>query len=148
MTSKKITLNEFRSFVKKTMMEDNYLSGISNPLIDEDWDTLYNKAHKEPTKSKIKKALYKIFKDKSVMIRVADNYLWTDRSNGFINFSNLNHFITDIGFMSYADNPDLLNNLDDFKEHILHSYASAGNELRRGEKYTNFEYKPNDEFSW
>ena len=85
------------------------------------------------------------------MVAVADNFEWSDGSNGFINFSNLNHYITDIGYMSYADNPSLIQSfdVDGLKKHILYSYASTTNgDLRKGKKYINFKYNPNDEFSW
>jgi hypothetical protein len=127
---------------------ENYLSGIANKLISKDWDELYSDAQEEPIKSKIKNILVDIFNDEDVLVAVADNYEWTDGSNGFINFSNLNHFITDIGYKTYADDPNFLSDVDEFKKHILYSYASSGDDHKRGEKYRNFEYNPNDEFQW
>ena len=137
-------LSKFNDFVN-----EHYLNGVTSKLIDKDWDELYDEAQENPLKTKIKKALVEVFKDKDLMVAVADNYEWSDGSNGFINFSNLNHFITDIGYKSYADEPSLIEDTSELKQHIYHSYASSrGSDMRRGMKYKNFKYDPKIDFSW
>jgi hypothetical protein len=145
MTALKIKLNEIRSLISKVITEE-YLNN---------WDALYRKAQEEPYKTKIKKALVQIFKDPHVMGLVGDNYHWSDGSNGVINFSNLNHYITDIGFKCFADNPELFNDLSKLKKHILYSYCTSESNLQNPNVntayYNDFKkrrYNPNDDFSW
>ncbi len=127
----------------------NYLSGIANVLINQDWDTRYDAAQQRENRFNIKKALVEIFKDPNVMVRVADLYEWSDGNNGFISFNNLNHYITDIGFKSFADDPMLFFDMDKLKQHILYVYASgASGNFRRGERYRDYKYNPNDDFDW
>ena len=128
--------------------ESIYGADVADPMVEKDWDDLYELAKEEPLKSKIKGMLVKIFKDKEVMVKVADNFEWSDGSNGIINFSNLNHYITDIGYKCYADEPSNIEDIEDMKHCILYAYASPEGENRRGEKHRNFKYNPNDEFSW
>lgn len=134
---------------------DKNLNGLKNIIrriikeeTEDAWETRYEDAKNQPLKNKIKNNLIKIFKDKNVLVRVADNFYWSNGSNGSINYSNLNHFINDIGYRTYADKPELLDNLEGFKNHILYSYASNGDDLRMGNKYLKWKYNPNDEFSW
>lgn len=143
----KKVLREGLNIPKKRIQ--SYLSGISDTLIDKDWDELYEEAQQYKNKWVIQEILKLIFKDKDVMVRVADNYYWSDGSNGFINFSNLDHYITDIGYRSFADNPELFKNIDELKKHILYSYASSGDgNLKAGLKYKNYKYNPDNEFTW
>src|SRR5664280_1681854 len=115
MAAKKIVLNELQSLVLQVIKEE----------FEDNWNSLYKKAQQEPYKTKIKKALVQIFKDPHVLGLVGDNFHWSDGSNGIINFSNLNHYITDIGYKCFADNPELFNDLLKFKKHILYSYATS-----------------------
>ena len=108
MAANKIAINEFRSLVRQVIKEE----------YENNWDSLYRKAQEEPNKTKIKKALVQIFKDPHVMGLVGYNYHWSDGSNCVINFSSLNHFITDIGYKCFADNPELFNDLLKLKKHI------------------------------
>ena len=145
MAAKKIALNELQSFVLQVIKEE----------YDNNWDSLYRKAQQEPYKTKIKKALVQIFKDPHVMGLVGDNYHWSDGSNGVINFSNLNHYITDIGYKCFADNPKLFDDMLKLKKHILYSYATSESNLQNprvnSAYYNDFKkrrYNPNDDFSW
>ena len=131
--------------IKKTQ---SYLSGIASTLINPEWDQLYELAQQNKNKIAIKKILQELLKDKQVMVRIADNYDWSNGSNGFINFNSLNHYITDIGYKSFADNPDLFNDIEMLKKHILYNYASAEGNLSRGENYRNEKYDPTDDFNW
>jgi hypothetical protein len=131
MAALKIKLNEIRSLISKVLTEE-YLNN---------WDALYEQAHQEPNKTKIKKALVQIFKDPHVMGLVGDNYHWSDGSNGVINFSNLNHYITDIGYKCFADNPELFNDLLKLKQHILYSYATSESNLQNPRVNTKYYYE-------
>ena len=134
---------------RKEFINEGYLDGVASTLVDKEWDELYNDAQQEPLKTQLKDALVEIFKDKNVLVAVGDNYEWSDGSNGFINFSNFNHYITDIGYKSYADKPEVINNIEKFKKHILYAYASSqGGDIKRGENYRDFVYDPSDEFEW
>jgi hypothetical protein len=145
MAANKIELNELSSLVWQVIKEE----------YENNWDSLYKKAQEEPYKTKIKKALVQIFKDPHVMGLVGDNFHWSDGSNGVINFSNLNHYITDIGYKCFADNPELFNDLSKLKKHILYSYATSESNLQnpnvKTAYYNDFKkrrYNPNDDFSW
>ena len=118
-------------------------------LNEELCEKLYEIAKEEPVKSEIKKMLKLIFKDQEVLVRVGDNYEWSDGNIGGLSYSNFNHYINDIGYELYSQNPLLLNDYDEFKKQVLYSYASIeGSNLRKGEKFRDFEYDPDDEFSW
>jgi len=145
MAALKIKLNELQSLIRQVIKEE----------YENNWDSLYRKAQQEPYKTKIKKALVQIFKDPHVMGLVGDNYHWSDGSNGVINFSSLNHYITDIGYKCFADNPELFNDFEKLKKHILYSYATSESNLQNHNVntayYNDFKkrtYNPNDDFSW
>jgi hypothetical protein len=133
----------------KRVLRENEFPSVATQLISKDWDELYEEAHEEPISSKIKSLLVKIFKDKKAMIAIGDNYEWSDGSNGFISFSQLDHFITDAGYQTYAENPDSINNIQEFKKELLYRHASpVDGENRKGQKYKNKNYNPNNNFSW
>jgi len=114
----------------------------------EEWGDRYNEAKTGMIDMRIRRILKKIFEDPEVRVRVGDNFHWTDGSNGFINFSNFNEYVTDIGYMTYADNPSLMNDIKAFKEHILYSYAtSEKSDTKAGERYRDFKYTPKS-FNW
>jgi len=145
MAAKKIALNELQRFVLQVIKEE----------YENNWDFLYRKAQQEPVKTKIKKALVQIFKDPHFMGLVGDNFHWSDGSNGVINFSNLNHYITDIGYKCFADNPELFDDFPKLKKHILYSYCTSESNLQNpnvnSAYYNDFKkrkYNPNDDFSW
>ena len=142
-------IKDFKQFNK--VNETIYGHNVADPMVDKEWDDLYEEAKEEPLKSKIVKMLVEIFKDKDVLVAVADNYEWRDGSNGIINFSNLDQYITDIGYMVYADKPELIKNgdIEEVKEYILYAYASPkdGN-LRKGEHHREHNYNPGKEFKW
>lgn len=127
----------------------NYMGGISDILISKDWDERYELAQQVRVRSAIIEALRIVFSDPDVMVRVGDNYVWTDGSNGFINFSDIDHYITDIGFRSFADDPGLFQDINKLRNYILYSYAtSADSDLRRGEAYRDHVYNPDNKFEW
>jgi hypothetical protein len=127
----------------------SYLSGIASVLISKDWDARYEDAQQSRVKGYIKDILVEVFSDVDVIVRVADNFEWSNGSNGFINFDDLDHYITDIGYRSFADDPDLFNDIDKLNRHILYNYASsAGGDLSRGERYVGYKYNPDNEFDW
>ena len=115
---------------------------------NEAYDKRYEAAQQEPLKTKIKDMLVNIFKDKDFMVKIADNYEWKDGSNGYINFSSLNHYINDMGYRAYAENPEVLDSEEELKEHLRYEWTSTGTEFKKGEKYRDFEYNPEDEFRW
>ena len=55
------------------------------------------------------------------MLKIVDNFYWSDGSNGQISFDNLNHFITDLGYRIFAEYPQIIrdNNLEEFKKQLL-----------------------------
>jgi hypothetical protein len=133
-------------------MKKQFIKTFEKFIVSKDWDELYDEAQTEPIKSEIIKELVKVYKDKEVLIRVGDNFEWSDGSNGYINFDNFNHYLTDIGYRLYAD---LDGDLDKFKDpvelkkEILYAYASSDNgDFKRGQKYADFKYNPKDEFHW
>lgn len=126
----------------------NYLSGISDILISKDWDERYELAQQVRVRSAIIEALRIVFSDPEVMVRVGDNYAWGGGSNGFINFSDIDHYITDIGFCAFADDPGLFQDINKLHNHILFAYASSPGDLRRGEKYRDHVYNPDNKFEW
>jgi hypothetical protein len=111
-----------------------------------DWDELYEESKHGVLDIRIRRNLKKIFSDPEVRVKVGDYFYWTDGSNGSINMSNFNEFITDIGRKSYADDPTLLKDVERMKEHILYSYAH-NKDTRAGERYRDFEYQPKS-FEW
>lgn len=142
-----MSLSDCKKELEKTFRDEF----IIESFVNKEWDDLYEEAQKEPYKSKIKKALVKVFKDSHVMGLVGENFYDSDGSNGSINFSFLNHFITDIGYKCFADKgEEIFENIDELKKHILYSYASSEKNSRENvyNEYKNRIYDPTDEFSW
>lgn len=147
---------KFEQFVNESSETGDYKTGDydtsdivgSGNFVGEDWDEKYNRAHESPLKDKIKESLVQVFKDKNVMGLVGDNFYWSDGSNGMMNFNNLNHYITDIGYKCYADEGDeIFEDLESLKKHILYAYASS-TKSRVYDDFVNREYDPTDDFSW
>jgi hypothetical protein len=146
--NEKFHIKKFEQFVN----EDYSISDVmgSREFVDKDWDTKYDEAHEEPLKSKIKKALVEVFKDSHVMGLVGEQYYWGDGSNGLMNFSNLNHYITDIGYRTYADKgEEIFDDIKKLTDYILYAFASSkiGNQ-KIYDRYKDEEYNPDDEFFW
>jgi len=141
------TFNEF-----KLMLESKQKFDSS----EDEFDYYYEKAQEEPIKTQIKKMLVEIFKDKDVMVDVGDYFDWSNGDIGDTNIDDLNDFITLVGYRCYANNQDILNDIDEFKRMILYGFSHNTKEekIRNpkcriiGEKYRNFKYNPNDEFHW
>jgi len=110
----------------------------------------------EDTKKIMKNNLKSVLdSDEQLLIRLADNYVWSDGSNGYINFSNFNHWLTDSVYRIYLQNPETKNNLGLLKQKLSYEFSSSpdnNNGFRKGENYIknkNFRYNPNsDDFSW
>jgi len=118
---------------------------------DYDEDYLYYLGHKDPYKTLIKNNLINVLKDRELLFKICDNFYWSDGSNGIINFDNLNHFINDIGYKVFEYNPEYFfkNDLNGIKKRILYAHASSSEPKDFiKERYKDFKYNPNDEFSW
>ena len=152
-----MTLADCKKEAEKTFKEEYIIEDYSSrdvmgskDFVDKDWDALYDEAHKSPLKNKIKKALVQVFKDKNVMGLVGDNFHWSDGSNGMMNFDNLNHYITDIGYKCYADKGiEIFDNIEELKKYILYAYASSKpSSFSIYDRFQNKKYDPSDDFSW
>jgi len=136
-------IKNFEDFINESI----YGADVADPMVEKEWDDLYEEAKEEPIKSKIKEMLVEIYKDKDTLVKVADHFEWSDGSNGIINFNELDHFLTDVGYKCYADDPSNIEDLEDFKKCILYAYASTDLGYK-GEKHRDHQYDPNNEFSW
>lgn len=116
---------------------------------EKDWDFNYEIAQRQPFDTLIKNMLVELLKDKELLLKIADNFYWSDGSNGIISFDNLNHFITDLGQKIFAEYPQIIrdSNLEEFKKKIEYNTSSDYSPFIK-ERYEDFEYDPNDDFSW
>jgi hypothetical protein len=116
---------------------------------ESDWDSNYEYAQNEPFKVIIKKLLVESLKDENIFLKIADTFYWSDGSNGQISFSNLNHFITDLGYRIFAEYPQIIRdkNLNEFKRKIEHNTSPNPSNFIK-ERYKDFKYNPDDEFYW
>jgi hypothetical protein len=116
---------------------------------DTDWDFNYEVSQNDPFKTMIKNLLVESLKDEEILLKIADNFYWSDGSNGYISFDNLNHFITDLGYRIFAEYPQIIRdkNLEEFKKQLLRNGSVNVTPFIR-ERFKDFKYNPNDEFSW
>lgn len=143
-------VDELLSYINEKEKEDlEYFDNNHDYMEEPDYYFSEKVENDDELKYKLRKLLKLALEENpDIKVSLADQYEWSDGSNGFINFNELDHWLNWFAEDMYGR--DIFDNYSNYISEIKKHGAipDKNGKWRKGEKYRDHDYDIHNEFSW